>query len=164
VLWLNHHALFARIRRVDLTLNWINLMILGSTALLPFSTAVLAGAFGPGTLASNEPTAVVLYALIALLMSAAWLPVFPYLARHQELLEDPADDRLLMAQRPRPLVGVVSYAVAGILGWFVSPYISIGLFIWMIVYHAVTSEGVHANLVARWLAPRQARLCRWGWA
>jgi uncharacterized membrane protein len=157
VLWLNHHALFARIRHVDLTLNWINLLILGSTALLPFSTAVLAGAFGHDTPASNQATAVVLYALVALLMSAAWLPVFPYLARHQELLEDPGDGRLLIAQRPRPLVGVVSYAVAGFLGWFVSPYIAIALFVWMIIYHAVTSEGVHANPVARFLAPGRAR-------
>jgi uncharacterized membrane protein len=157
VLWLNHHALFARIRYIDLTLNWINLLILGTTALLPFSTAVLAGAFGHDTPSSNQATAVVLYALVALLMSAAWLPVFPYLARHQELLKNPWDGGLLIAQRPRPLVGVVSYAVAGILGWFVSPYIAIALFVWMIVYHAVTSEGVHANAVARLLTPRRAR-------
>jgi uncharacterized membrane protein len=76
-LWLNHHALFAKIRRVDVKLNWINLLILGTTALLPFSTAVLAGAFGHDTPSSNRATAVALYALVALLMSAAWLPVFP---------------------------------------------------------------------------------------
>lgn len=157
VVWLNHHALFARVRRIDLPLNWINLLILGTSALLPFSTGVLAGAFGHDAPASNQATAVVLYALVALVMSAAWLPVFPYLARHCELLEDPADRRLMIAQRSRPLVGVVSYAVAAILGWFVNPYIAIGLFVWMIAYHAVTSEGLHANPVARMLAPRRAR-------
>jgi uncharacterized membrane protein len=88
-LWLNHHALFAEIRRVDLKLNCINLLILGTTSLLPFSTAVVAGASGHNTLSSNQATAVVLYALVALLMSAAWLPVFPYLGRHPELLVNP---------------------------------------------------------------------------
>jgi hypothetical protein len=51
----------------------------------------------------------------------------------------------------------VSYALAGILGWFVSPYIAIALFLWMIIYHTVTSEGLHTNPVARWLAPPGAR-------
>jgi uncharacterized membrane protein len=156
-LWLNHHALFAKIRRVDVKLNWINLVILGTTALLPFSTAVLAGAFGHDTPSSNRATAVALYALVALLMSAAWLPVFPYLARHPELLKNPEDGPLLAAQRSRPLVGVVSYAIAGVLGWLVSPYIAVAVFFWMILYHTVTSEGLHSNRVARLLAPRRAR-------
>jgi uncharacterized membrane protein len=38
VIWLNHHALFAHIRNVDAGLNWINLLILATTALLPFPT------------------------------------------------------------------------------------------------------------------------------
>src|SRR5919197_1548517 len=85
VVWLNHHALFARIRNVDLGLNWINLSILATTALLPFPTGVIAGAFSEGASGSRE-AAVVLYAIVGALMSAAWIPVFPYLARHPDLL------------------------------------------------------------------------------
>jgi uncharacterized membrane protein len=36
VLWLNHHSLFAKLRRVDLGFRWINLGILFTTAILPF--------------------------------------------------------------------------------------------------------------------------------
>ena len=80
VVWLNHHALFARIRNVDLGLAWINPLILATTALLPFPTGILAGAFGEGTSGSRE-AAVVLYAIVGALMSAAWIPVFPYRSR-----------------------------------------------------------------------------------
>ena len=148
VVWLNHHALFARIREVDIGLNWINLGILSTSALLPFPTAVLAGAFSQGP-ASNRPAAVVLYAIVGALMSAAWIPVFPHLARRPELLLHPGDAALFARQRQRPLVGVVSYLVAAILGYFVAPEIAIALFFWMIAYHAITSEGLHANRLAQ---------------
>jgi uncharacterized membrane protein len=149
VLWLNHHALFARIARVDLGLNWINLGILGSTSLLPFSTGVLAGAYGVDAPTENRAAAVALYAIVAMLMSTAWLPVFPYLARHPELLVDPQDATLLAAQWSRPLVGIVSYATGGVLGWLVNPSRALLSFLWMIVYHAITSEGLHANRFAQ---------------
>lgn len=153
VLWLNHHALFNRIRRVDVTLNWINLFILGTSALLPFSTGVLAGAFGEDAPAGNQEAAVVLYAVVAMLTSAAWVPVFGYLARNPHLLERAEDRPLLLAQRSRPWVGVASYVAAGLLGWLVSPVIGLALFVWMILYHAITSEGLQANPVARLLTP-----------
>jgi len=153
VLWLNHHAAFARIRRVDLTLNWINLVILGTTALLPFSTGVLAGAFGEDAAAGNREAAVALYGFVSMLMALAWIPLFVHLGRHPELLERDEDRALLAVQRSRPIVGVVSYGAAAVLGWLVSPYVGLALFGWMIVYHAITSEGLQANPLARALAP-----------
>jgi uncharacterized membrane protein len=157
VLWLNHQALFARLRGVDLGMNWINLVILGTTSLLPFSTGVLAGAYGVDAPADNRAAAVGLYALVNLLMSAAWVPVFGHVRRHPELLEDPEERDLIHAQRSRPWVGIASYAIGGLLGWLVSPYVAIAAFLWMIVYHAVTSEGLQANPLARMLTPRTER-------
>ena len=148
VVWLNHHALFARIRNVDLGLNWINLLILATTALLPFPTGVLAGAFSEGASGSRE-AAVVLYTIVGALMSAAWIPVFPYLARHPDLLLDPADAEMLAKQKSRPLVGVGSYLLAAALGYCVSPLLALVLSVWMIAYHAITSEGLHANRLAQ---------------
>ena len=151
VVWLNHHALFARIRNVDIGLNWINLGILGTAALLPFPAGVVAGACSEGP-AGNRAAAVALYAIVAALMSAAWIPVFSYLARKPELLLRPDDADLFAKQRQRPLVGLVSYLLAAILGYFVAPAIAIALFLWMIAYHAITSEGLHANRLAQLFA------------
>jgi uncharacterized membrane protein len=152
-LWLNHHALLERMARVDLAFQWINLAILGTTALIPFSTGVLAGAFGVDAPTENRKAAVALYALVAFLMSAAWLPVFGHLRRHPELLQDPTDQQVMARQRPRPIVGMISYAIAGVLGYLVSPLVALVIFVWMIVYHVATSEGLDANRFGRLLSP-----------
>jgi uncharacterized membrane protein len=156
VIWLNHHALFASIRQVDIGLNWINLGILGTSALIPFPTGVLASALSEGPHADQQ-AAVVLYGIVGALMSAAWLPVFPYLHRHPDLLVDPSEAQLFRAQRSRPWVGVISFGIAALVGYLLSPQIAILLFVWMIAYHAATSEGLHANRIARLFARGRSR-------
>jgi hypothetical protein len=53
---------------------------------LPFPIAVLADALRGGNLA-DQRVAVALYALVPPLMSAAWIPRFPYLREHPELMK-----------------------------------------------------------------------------
>jgi uncharacterized membrane protein len=69
VLWLNHHSLFSKLRRVNLGFRWINLGILFTTAVLPFPTAVLASALAPGNSSYDQRVAVTVYALEA---AAGW--------------------------------------------------------------------------------------------
>jgi uncharacterized membrane protein/ketosteroid isomerase-like protein len=148
VIWLNHHALFAGIRQVDIGLNWINLGILGTSALVPFPTGVLASALSEGSHADQQ-AAVVLYGIVAALMSAAWIPVFPYFHLHPDLLVDSTEAQLFRSQRSRPWVGIISFGLAALVGYLLSPWIAIVLFVWMVAYHAATSEGLHANRIAR---------------
>jgi len=149
VLWLNHTSLFSKLRRTDVGFRWINLGILFTTAILPFPTAVLASALASGNNSYDQRVAVTVYALAAAAMSASWLPVFPYLRDHQELLEHTATAEYFRAQRLRPMIGVVLYGLAVAVVWLVGPAVGLSFFVIMIIFHAVTSEGLQEGPLGR---------------
>ncbi|WP_382303666.1 TMEM175 family protein [Herbiconiux sp. UC225_62] len=140
VIWLNHKAAFTRIREMDIGLQWANLGILATLALVPWPTAVIANTARTGNLA-DERVAVALYAIIGALLCLSWLVFFSYLARHPDLTHDHVDDDYFAHERPRALIGVLLYLAAGAAGVFIHPLVASVIFLVLPVFYGITSHG-----------------------
>jgi len=139
VIWLNHHNAFTRIDRIDWGLQWANIGLLFTTALLPFPTAVLSAALQSGD-TGDRRTSVVLYALIAGAMAAAWLLLFHRLSRHPELTDGQGGAAFFGRERRRAWLGIGSYGVAGLVG-LVYPVAALPFFLALPIFYALTSKG-----------------------
>ena len=139
VIWLNHHNAFTRIHRIDWGLQWANLGLLFTTALLPFPTAVLSAALQSGA-TSDRRVAVVLYALIAGAMAATWLCLFHRLSHHPELTDGDDGAAFFGRERRRAWLGIGAYGVAACVG-LIYPIAALPFFLVLPIFYALTSEG-----------------------
>jgi hypothetical protein len=103
-----------------------------------------AGAFPDGTVV-DQKAAVLLYALIASLMSAAWLPAFIHLRRHPQLLKPDLPEAFFAPQVRRPVTGIFLFVAGAALGWFAYPLQAVGVFAVAVGYHAWTSQGIDSG-------------------
>jgi uncharacterized membrane protein len=141
VIWLNHHAAFTRIRLADRGLHWWNLMVLLTTAILPFPTAVLATTMQSPSV-EDRRVAVVFYALLAAAMCLSWLALFQHLHVRPHLQEQDTEPGYFARGRTRAWVGIVAYALAAAIGSLYSPTVSLLIFVAIPVFYGVTSEGI----------------------
>ncbi|MGA1836399.1 TMEM175 family protein [Herbiconiux sp. 11R-BC] len=145
VIWLNHHYVFSLLSHTDLSLQWINFGIVGTSALIPFPTGVLAGAFASDNL-DDQKSAVLLYAGIAFLMSISWIPLFLYLRRNPATLKHAQASNHFTIEIIRPAAGAAGYILAAVLGWFVAPIAAVVIFVLIVIYYAATSTGLSAGV------------------
>ena len=141
VIWLNHHSAFTRIRSADRGLHWWNLMVLLTTAVLPFPTAVLAATMQSPSVADRR-VAVVFYALLSAAMCLSWLALFRHLDLRPHLQEPDTEPGYFARGRTRAWVGIAAYTLAAVIGSLLSPIVSLVIFVAIPVFYGVTSEGL----------------------
>src|SRR3981081_3779152 len=141
VIWLNHRAVFARVRYCDRSLHLANLFLLLTSALIPFPTAILSAAIQSGN-EFDARVAVALYATIAGAMCLSWLVVFHVLSIHPYLLEHGVDPDFFPKERFRATLGVILYAIAGVAGWLSTPKLALLILLALPIFYGITSEGL----------------------
>jgi len=139
IVWVSHHALFTRIRRVDSGVLWRNLILLLAVSVFPFPTATLAYAMQHGS-QGDQFAALTLYGLISAVMGFSWLIIFDYLDRHHELLHDDVMPGFFREERHRAALGILSPVIAVAIGT-IAPAVALVAFVLLPVFYALTAEG-----------------------
>jgi uncharacterized membrane protein len=122
--------MFGHIENIDLRTLWINLLLLLSVGLVPFSTALLGRYF-------LQPIAVVAYGLNGLACSILFNILWFY-PRMRHLTHEEPNPEIIAKRSKIVLVGPSAYALAIIFS-FVATQISLGLYAFVTVFYIVFS-------------------------
>lgn len=134
IIWINHHAMVSRIRQANHTLLILNLFLLMSIAILPFTTALVADYLREP---EGEHLAAAIYSASLLLMGLAFYTMQRYAldGSGRQLLgvELSEDDR--RAIKLRNALGLIPYAIATAVAPF-SAYLTLAICAAVAAYYA----------------------------
>lgn len=154
VIWLNHHGVFQRIRRLDRTIQWWNLILLLLVSFTPFPNALLAEYLEQnGFLSPDVRVAAATYALVFAAATVPWVGIWHHLAKHPELLEPRWDGRYAKHELKRSLLGLAAYSCGIVVAGSLT-LLAVGLFLLAAAYYATTAGGVRMPRRRRTGVPR----------
>jgi uncharacterized membrane protein len=139
VIWLNHHALFAHLGRVDRKLMALNLVLLFTIATIPWPTSLLATYMREG--GDAERLAALIYSGTMLAMGVAFGSLWTYAARDRRLLGTDLSDEEIRRRTLRFTIGAPLYLVA-LLVAFVSAPACLAINAALAVYYATPGAGM----------------------
>jgi TMEM175 potassium channel family protein len=105
IIWVNHHTIMDRVRRVDRTLLFINLVFLMLVAAIPFPTALLADYLGEGR---DGRLAAAIYGGTMWAMGLAICAILAYVV-HGGLLQEGVDQALARRSLRIFALGIPAY-------------------------------------------------------
>jgi uncharacterized membrane protein len=109
IVWVNHHALLGTVRLVDRPLLFLNLFLLMSVVLIPFSTSLFARYLVRG--GGDSHLAAAVFSGSALLMAVGFALVHGWISRHPDLWRAQGE-HATVGSRLRFALGIVVYAAA----------------------------------------------------
>jgi uncharacterized membrane protein len=134
IVWINHHAAFSRLRRIDHSILIWNLALLLTVGFLPFTTNLMATYLKEG---SGENLAAAIYGASYLLMGAVFVGVNRHiLLNRTELLKEPMDTAAARRTLHFAALGQIPYLMATLLA-FVTPYITLAICAGCAIYYAL---------------------------
>jgi TMEM175 potassium channel family protein len=108
IIWVNHHAVFDLLARIDRVALFLNLLLLMTVVAIPFTTALLSEYLTSG--GRNARTAALVYSAVMLAMSCGFALLYTYVARRPVLLADGVDPVAVRASIVRfSAVGILLY-------------------------------------------------------
>lgn len=134
IIWINHHAVFDRLDRVDRPLLFLNLLFLLTVTVLPFPTSLMSAFLQSGR---DGGVAAAVYCLNMAVMGVAFSLLVVYATRRR-LMTDDALEAFTARFQARFTVGTPLYLLAAALA-FVDPRIGLGLCALLAVYYALLS-------------------------
>jgi uncharacterized membrane protein len=132
VLWVNHHAIFNGLRKVDRTIQFINVILLLTVVLVPYPTQLLGHYLNSGW---DGSIAAAFYGVVMTVMSICFQALVAWALTHPDLLEPSVRERRLSTVLPRFGLGLVTYAVSIALA-FVSAWLVVAIYAATAIYYA----------------------------
>jgi uncharacterized membrane protein len=134
IIWVNHHGVIDHLRQADRGVLYLNLIVLMSVVLIPFSTALMAEHLKSG---ADENVAAAVYAGSFVLMAVSFGGLWEYITRHRQLLGvELSDDEIRSITRAFHL-GNPFYALAVAIA-FVSPAVVLVIIGAMALYYMLS--------------------------
>jgi uncharacterized membrane protein len=141
IIWINHHAAFSRLRSVDHSILMLNLLLLLTVSVLPFTTALMAAYLKEG---EGERLAAGIYGASLLVMGGVFvLANRQILLKRPQLLKEPIDPETARRLLSFAALGQIPYVLAVALA-VVSPYATLAICGLTAVYYSlpIATRGV----------------------
>jgi uncharacterized membrane protein len=135
IMWVNHHNLFTRIRRVDQGFLFLNGLLLLGVTIVPFPTALLAEHIQ----APGQNVAAMVYSGISIFIALAYNAVWRYAAHQHRLLDASTPAAAVRAINRQYAFGPLLYGAAFLMA-FISAMGSVLILFGLAVFFAVTAS------------------------
>jgi len=134
IIWINHHAMLRRVVAVDHTIVMLNILLLMTIVVLPFSTALLAEYLKTG---HGDHLAAAIYGGSLLLMSIAFITMHrQVLVAKPHLLDERITEEHKRWLLRRNAIGMTPYLIATVAS-VISPYVTLAICTLVAIFYAL---------------------------